>query len=155
MYCIKHITETQLFVPLPVSCFIAVIAGIQPGRDLWRDKCTPRHVSFHTWGFSTSSSRWLWATSARTAALVPRVCSTWRKSTIWNAALPRIHGRPCARPAAYEPSGTSSNLPRAAAHAKFSTRSSCEPICALLLRNYRACSHSCNSKSINCFSFEV
>lgn len=157
MYCVKHVTETQLFVTLPVSCFIAVLAGIQPGWDLWRDKCTPRHVSCHTWGLPTSSSRWLWAASPRTAALVRRVPSPWRKPTVRNATVPGIWGWPCARPAhtscsaAYELSRTSSNSPRAAAHAKLSNRSSCEPVYALLLRNYRACT----SKSVHCFSFEV
>lgn len=143
---------------LPVSCFIAVIAGIQSGRDIWGGKCTTKHVSFHTWGLSTSSSRWLWATPSRSAA-VWRVSSPWRKSTIWNASLPRIPRRPCARPAhtttwsaAYELSWTSTDSPRAAAHAKLSTRSSWEPI---LPRSYRACSHSCNSKTVHCFSFEV
>lgn len=162
LYCIKRVTEAQLFVLLPISCLTAVIAGIQPGRDLWRGKYTTKHVSFHTWGLSTSSSRWLWAAPTRTATLVWRVPSTGRKSTIRNATLPRIRGRPCARPAhttacsaAYGLPGISSNSPRAAAHAKLPSRSSCQPINALLLRKYGACRHSCNSKSIHCFSSEV
>lgn len=142
---------------------LAVIAGIQPGRDLWRDKCTTRHVSFNPWGLSPSPSRWLWATSIRTTAFLWRVSSTWRKSTIRNASLPRIPRWCCARPAhtttwsaAYGlPRTTTSNLPRAAADAKLSTRPSCESFYALLPRNYRARGLSCNSKSIRCFCFEI
>lgn len=142
---------------------LAVIAGIQPGRDLWRDKHTTRHISFNTWGLSPSPSRWLWTTASRTTALLWRVSSTWRKSTIWNVSLPRILRWCYARPAhtitwsaAYElSSSTTSNLRRAAAHAKLSTGPSCESICTLLHWNYRAYSFSCNSKSIKCFCFEM
>lgn len=142
---------------------LAVIAGVQPGRDLWRDKRTTRHISFDTWGLSPSPSRWFWATSIRTTALLWRVSSTRRKSTIRNAGLPRIPRWRCAWPApttawsaAYELSRTTaSNLSRAAAHAKLSTRPSCESFYARLPRNYRAYGLSCNSKSIQGLCFEM
>jgi len=145
----------RLYTFLSLALF-AVIAGIQPGRDLWRDKRTARHISFSTWGLSSSPSRWLWATSIRTTALLRRVSSTWRKSTIRNASLPGVPRRSRARPAhttawsaAYDLSRTStSNLPRAAAHAKLS-------INALLPRNDRAYGLFRNSKSIQCVCFEV